>query len=159
MFEWLENSGVARLVQESLWGYPIVLSAHAVGMAIVAGIALMMCFRVIGLASDVPLSALKTMYRVALVGLFINVVSGTMLFVANADAFFSSTPFRIKIIMLVIGITLLIKMARRIFSGAGLESDFEPSRKLKIMAAVSIVAWIGVIVAGRLIAYIDWQDF
>lgn len=159
MLEWLENSAVARLVQESLWGYPIVLSTHAVGMAILAGIVLMINFRVLGLAPLISLSGLKTMYRVAWAGFVINLVSGLMLFVSNADAFVQSTPFLLKMALLVLGLVLLVMMARRIFAVNPLFKGEEAPGPVKTMAAVSTVAWIGVIVMGRLIAYWDWTEF
>lgn len=156
MLEWLESSWVARLVQESAWGYPIVLSSHAVGMAILAGIVLMMNFRVMGLAPAIPLDALRPMYRFALFGVVINVISGLMLFVANADAFFVSTPFWIKISLLVVGITLMVKMARQMFDSVAGPAD---GGRIRLLAQISTVAWLGVIVMGRLIAYWDWKDF
>ena len=159
MLEWLESSWVARLVQESAWGYPIVLSAHAVGMAVLAGIVLMINFRVLGLAPAIPLWALKPMYRVALIGVVINVISGLMLFTANADAFFVSTPFWIKISLLCVGVALMVMMTRRIFATAGSEGGGVVEKQVRLMAQVSTVAWIGVIVMGRLIAYWDWKDF
>lgn len=160
MLEWLESTALARLVQESAWGYPIVLSAHAVGMAILAGIVLMMNFRILGLAPRVPLSALKPIYRVALFGLVINAISGTMLFVANPDAFFQSTPFWLKMASLAVGITLMIVTARRIFAAGGpADIASAPGGNLRLVAAISTLAWLSVIVMGRLIAYWDWKDF
>ncbi|MEJ8566109.1 DUF6644 family protein [Elongatibacter sediminis] len=156
MLDWLESTAVARMVQETMWGYPIVLSSHAVGMAILAGIVLMMNFRVLGLAPGIPLDSLRPVYRVALIGLVINVISGTMLFVANASGFVESTPFWLKMAMLVVGITLLIMMKRRMFASGGV---LEPGGGVKAMAALSSVAWLGVIVMGRLIAYWDVQEF
>ena len=148
MLEWLENTGAARMVQESLWGYPIILSSHAVGMAIMAGIVLMINFRILGLAPGVPISALKTMYRFALLGLVINAVSGSLLFVANADAFYESNPFRIKIILLIVGITLMVKLSRRMFNSTDAAQNVVPTKQVKILAAVSVAVWTGVIVAG-----------
>ena len=159
MLDWLENTAIARMVQESMWGYPIVLSSHAVGMAILVGIVLMINFRVLGLAPKVPISALKTMYKIAFVGVVINVLSGSMLFVANADAFYESTPFRLKIILLVVGTTLLVNLARRIFSSSDSAPEYVPTRQVKLLALVSSIVWIGVIVMGCLIAYWDWKDF
>lgn len=159
MLEWLENTGIARMVQESLWGYPIVLSSHAVGMAVLAGLVLMFNFRVLGMAPGISLSALKNLYRLAWAGLVVNLVSGAMLFVANADAFFESTPFWIKIALLIVGVTLYVIMSRRLFGTAHRPPVDAPDRKLRIMAVVSSVAWLGVIIAGRLIAYVDWKDF
>lgn len=159
MLDWLQNTGIARMVQESIWGYPIVLSSHAVGMAILAGIVLMINFRILGLAPAIPLSALKTMFRFAMVGLVINLVSGLMLFVANADAFYESNPFRIKIILLIVGITLMVKMSGQFFDRTDSVEDMVPTKQVKTMAVISSVAWFGVIIAGRLIAYVDWKEF
>jgi hypothetical protein len=128
-------------------------------MAILVGLALMINFRVLGLASKVPLTALKTMFRIAWVGLVINVVSGTMLFVANADAFFESTPFWLKISLLVIAVTLLMMLSRRIPDADESAQDYVPTPQVRWIAFLSSLAFFGVIVFGRLIAYWDWKDF
>ena len=159
MFEWLENTPMARMVQESLWGYPIVLSSHAVGMAILAGIVLVINFRVMGLAPEISLSGLKTLARVAWVGLVINVISGVMLFSANAQHFVKSTPFLLKILFLVAGITLFVAMSRKLAPSAPGSVEESSAGSLRIMAWVSTVLWLGVIVMGRLIAYVDTGDF
>ncbi len=157
MLGWRESSAAARLVQETLWGYPIILSSHAVGMAVLAGIVLMLNFRVLGLAPAVPVSALRPIYRVALIGLVINVISGVMLFVANPDAFLVSKPFWIKITLLVVGITLMVKMSGRLFRpGSG---DVVIDASARTMAKFSTFAWFGVIIMGRLIAYWDFKEF
>jgi len=143
------------MVQESVWGYPIVLSGHAVGMAVLVGIVLMINFRVLGFASEIPAMSLRPMFRVALVGLSINVISGTMLFMANANSLFESNPFRIKIILLLIGGVLLTFVPGRLFTSGGTLHDVRFDVRTRRIAALSIVVWIGVIVAGRLIAYLD----
>ena len=143
------------MVQESVWGYPIVLSGHAVGMAVLVGIVLMINFRVLGFASEIPAMSLRPMFRVALVGLSINVISGTMLFMANANSLFESNPFRIKIILLLIGGVLLTLVPGRLFTSGGTLHDVRFDVRTRRIAALSIVVWIGVIVAGRLIAYLD----
>jgi Co/Zn/Cd efflux system component len=159
LLDWLESSAVARIVQESIWGYPIVLSAHAVGMAVLVGILLMINFRILGFASRIPVSSLRTMLRVALLGLVVNVVSGTILFMANADAFYESNPFRIKVLLLIVGSSLLFVLARRVFGSTATAESGEMESSTRIMAGVSVFIWVGVIVAGRLIAYWDWSYF
>jgi hypothetical protein len=143
------------MVQESVWAYPIILSGHAVGMAILVGIVLMINFRVLGFASGVPMAALRSMFRFAMIGLVVNVLSGTMLFMANANSFFESNPFRVKIILLVMGAVLLAAMPRRLFDehGAAQAESFDIGPRA--LATISILVWFGVIVAGRLIAYLD----
>ena len=154
IFEWLENTGLALFIQESIWGYPIVLSCHAVGMAIMVGIVLMINLRLLGFASAVPVGPLKTMLKVALLGLVINVISGTMLFAADAVDFLGNTAFRIKALLLMVGIVLLIVESKRVFSPWVTSATVADSGAIKIIAGASVVAWVGVIVAGRLIAYV-----
>jgi Co/Zn/Cd efflux system component len=155
MLDWLESTDVALMVQESAWGYPVILSGHAVGMAVLVGIILMINFRVLGFASGIPAMALRPMFRVALIGLIINVISGTMLFMANANSFFESNPFRVKVVLLAIGGVLLASISGQLVASGGTLRDLEFDVRSRRVAALSIVVWIGVIVAGRLIAYLD----
>lgn len=155
MLDWLESTAAARMVQESIWGYPIILSGHAVGMAILVGIVLMINFRVLGFASTVPMTALRPMFRVAMIGLVVNVISGTLLFSANANSFFESNPFRVKIVLLVLGGILLALMPGRLFNERGTARKEPVDGAAKSLATLAIVVWLGVIVAGRLIAYLD----
>lgn len=155
LLDWLESTSAARMVQESIWGYPIVLSGHAVGMAILVGIVLMINFRVLGFASGVPMAALQPMFRFAMIGLVINVISGTLLFMANANSFFESNPFRVKIVLLVVGAVLLAAMPRRLFDEGGPARTASFGTGAKVLATIAILVWLGVIVSGRLIAYLD----
>lgn len=159
MLDWLETTGVARLVHETSWGYPIILSGHAVGMAILVGIVLMINFRVLGFAPGIPVAAMRPMYKAALVGLVINVVSGSMLFIASANTFFESNPFRIKVVLLLTGAVLLWVGWRQLAGSSNTVASDDNRSGTRIVAAISVAVWVGVIVAGRLIAYVDVAYF
>lgn len=148
--EWLETSALALFVQETLWGYPIILSGHAVGMAILVGIALMVNLRLLGFAPGVPLAPLKTMVQVSLWGFAINFISGLMLFSADASFFYGNWPFRIKLVLLIVGGYTLWKAYRQLGDSAA--GERVPTTR--VIPGVAVVAWVGVIVSGRLIAYI-----
>ena len=49
VFEWIEETRLAMWVGESLWGYPLLLSLHIVGLAAVVGIFTMLKFRLLGI--------------------------------------------------------------------------------------------------------------
>lgn len=87
---WLQETDLARYVKEGPWGYPIVLSCHAVGMALLAGVVLMIDFRVLGFGPAVPLQYLRRLNKLAFAGLVLNLISGLMLFVADAVSHFRS---------------------------------------------------------------------
>jgi hypothetical protein len=152
VLEWLANTATARMVQESMWGYPIILSAHAVGMAIFGGIVLVINLRVLGLASGMSFSGLRTIYRICWAGLLLNAVSGALLFIADGERFIASTPFQLKLILLATTIVLTATMARQIYSSQ--QPILKPALSIRVMATISTLSLLGIIVAGRLIAYV-----
>lgn len=152
---WLQQTGLARYVQEDPWGYPIVLSAHAVGMALLAGVVLMINFRVLGFARTVPLEYLHRLMKLAFLGLLLNLVSGLMLFVADAVTHFGNVAFRIKILLLIAGGILMVLLSRRVFPATGVDHDAAAAGSTRAIAGISVLVWTGVIVAGRLIAYAE----
>ena len=57
MFLWLENTPVALWVSLSLWAYPMLLSVHIVGLAMVVGLFSMRDLRLLGLFPQLQPSA------------------------------------------------------------------------------------------------------
>ena len=53
---WIQDSALGTWVAESIWGYPIVLASHALGMAVVVGTMVMINLRVLGFARNVPVT-------------------------------------------------------------------------------------------------------
>lgn len=150
---WLQQTALAHYVQESAWGYPIVLSAHAVGMAILAGIVLMIDFRVLGFGRALPLRYFSGLTKLALGGFVLNLLSGIALFVADAAEHATNIAFITKIVLLIIGGVLMVLLSRRVFTAHGVDAVAMETDSARLIAGLSVVAWIGVIVAGRLIAY------
>jgi hypothetical protein len=77
VFEWLETTALAIWVGESLWGYPIMLGMHAIGLAIVVGIFVMLDLRMLGVVRGVSFTAFLSLYRLAWIGLLFNALSGS----------------------------------------------------------------------------------
>ena len=76
---WIEDSKIGMLVSSSEWGYPIVLSLHAVGMAVLVGVSLMITLRVLGLASAVPVTPMEPYWNYGIGGFIVNLISGVAL--------------------------------------------------------------------------------
>jgi len=151
--EWLQNSRVGLWISESDWGYPIVLNGHAVGMAIVVGVVLMFCVRVLGYNKSLPATVFEKLLVVAWLGFALNAATGVLLFLGKAQQFIVNPAFLIKIGLIVCGgvsVWLLTRMFDQ--NPAWAQENDMPSRA-KIVAAFVIVFWLGAIVAGRLIGY------
>ena len=156
IFELLEESALALWVGESLWGYPIMLSLHAVGLSIVVGIFTMLNLRILGLLKDIELSTFKSLYQLSWVGLVINTTSGFSLFSSQATYFVTSKPFLIKITAIVVGVIVAIFLYRCLYLNGEDTNEKktirgQPTRNL---AVLSLLCWTTAIFSGRLVAYL-----
>jgi hypothetical protein len=149
---WLEKEPLGAWVRESEWGYPIVLCAHAVGMAIVVGCILMINARVLGYGRSIAIMQLSGLVNVAWIGFAINAVSGLLLYFGNARRLTETTAFQVKAVLLVLGGAMVWLLWRRL-KAEPVEASADASNRLKLIAALSTLAWIGVILAGRTIGY------
>ena len=155
MFATLETTDIATWVAVSLWGYPMMLSLHVVGLAIVVGIFTMRDLTLLGMFAGVRPSAFLGISKLAWVGFIVNAVSGFALFASQATVFITSVPFLVKIACIVAGMVLagVIQARLRVEAGEA-TADSAISKTTKTIAAISLLTWAAAIIAGRLIAYI-----
>lgn len=156
MFEMLENTSLAIWVGESLWGYPLMLGSHVIGLAIVVGLFLMLDLRIIGFNKGVALASFLRLFRLAWIGLAINAASGFALFSSQATTFIESAPFLIKIACIALGVVIAVFIRRELTTNAATwdASDGKAAGLVRPLAFASIACWIVAICAGRLIAYL-----
>jgi len=136
-----------RWVAESDFGYPIVLTSHAIGMALVVGILLMFDLRVLGVGASIPITAIRAYFRIAWAGLVVNVCSGVLLFLINYTAFLHNAAFLTKISLLAAAGIVSWLLVRRVSQAA------DGDRRAKLLAGLCIFLLVGAIVAGRIIGY------
>ncbi|SNT31849.1 hypothetical protein [Tropicimonas sediminicola] len=147
---WLEDSVVGMTVSSTEWGYPIILSLHAVGMAILVGVALMLLVRVLGFAPAIPVTAMAPYGRVVLGGFVLNLASGAALFCGNASELFFNWAFRIKIVLVFAGMALTWRLIRVCIRQT---DDVAPTHRR--LAGVAAATWVAAIISGRLIGYLS----
>jgi len=155
MFEWLETTAPAIWVGESLWGYPIMLGCHVVGLATAVGIFMMRDLRLIGFLEGISYESLDSLRNLGWTGFVINAISGCFLFTSQATVFIDSTPFLLKISMIFLAAILAAVIQNRMRDAA---ADWDGSGAVagdvRIIAIASSALWIGAIISGRLVAYI-----
>jgi hypothetical protein len=152
---WLEHLRFSEWVLQSpsVWAYASILTAHTIGMMIVAGIAGVINLRLVGVASNLPVRPLERLFPVAWIGFWINAATGTVLLMADATTKLTNPDFYVKMVFVFSGVTLLVMMRRKIFRNPKLDEVPLPS-SAKIMAWLSLVCWTGAITSGRLLAYV-----
>jgi hypothetical protein len=155
LLEWLQSTGIATFVRESpsIFAYTLVLSLHAMGLAIVVGVNTAIALRLLGVASSIPLAPLLKLFPVMYVGFTINAISGSLLFMASATTKGTSAVFATKMVFVILGFISIELLRANVFShGDVLEGGSLPPRA-KLFATFSLVCWGVALVSGRLTAY------
>ena len=152
---WLETTAVANAIRTIPWIYPTLETAHYFGLALLVGGILLTDLRLLGFAPRLPLKSMLGLLRFVWAGFAINVASGTLIFIYGAAQFSGNPAFRVKmVLMLLAGINALI--FTRAAAGAGdrwIASGRVPPG-IKLVATASVILWLGVVTAGRWMAYV-----
>lgn len=152
---WLEHGNLATWVREStsIWGYPTILFMHTVGMAALAGTAIAIDLRILGFAPDIPLEPMNKFFPLMWLGFWINLLSGTILLMSDATTKLTSPIFGIKMLFVAGGVLMLHLVRKRVIRRRAIDELALPFFA-KVMAAASLLCWLGAITAGRLMAYL-----
>lgn len=155
-FNWLEATALAEWVRVSAWGYPLMITLHSVGLAVVVGLAVAIDLRLLGRFRGIPLTSLRTFFTIAWLGFLVNFLSGAALFASQAAShYISNVPFLTKIGFVIAGaatIGYLQPAVAKLGEGTGADSVLPAGAKAA--AVISLIVWAGATVTGRLIAYL-----
>ena len=151
-FVWLEATSLSTWLRESpsLWAFPFVLILHTVGLAFFVGTNVAWDVRVLGFSLGIPLEALRRYFLVMWAGFWINAFSGVLLLIAYPTKALTNPLFYAKLALIAFGVVLAFRIRREV---SGLAARADAPSMARMLAAVSLVCWIAVIFAGRLLAY------
>lgn len=153
-FEWLQNTPVAIKVGED-W-FPYVESAHVVFLAAVAGTIFLVDGRLIGLASrKMSFTYLSERLLPWTWGAFIGaLITGGLLFSANATSYAGNKPFQIKMVLLLLAGLNMAYFQFRTFRSVQQWDNGRPVPAARAAGFASIVLWSGVVGFGRWIGFV-----
>ena len=148
MLAMLEATVLAEAIRRSVWAYPALEAVHIAGVGALFGAVLLLELRVFGLGRDIGVVPLaRLVLRTVLAAFACAVLSGALLFISAATEVAANPAFRVKLVLILIaGANALVFHAR-----GGLRGGDSLAR---LQAAASLLLWLSVIVAGRLIAYL-----
>jgi hypothetical protein len=152
LFVWIEATPLSTWLRDSpsLWAFPFVLILHTVGLAFFVGTNVAWDVRVLGFSVGIPLDALRRYFRVMWAGFWINAVSGVLLLISYPTKALTNPLFYVKLGLIGVGIVLALRIRRDV---EGMRHDGDAPSVARALAAASLVCWIAVIFAGRLLAY------
>jgi hypothetical protein len=150
---WIEASALADWVRMSTLGYPSMITLHAIGMAVMVGLSLLLDLRLLGKFDGIPPVALQRFLGVAWVGFGINLLSGSALFTAQATMYIVDPIFMSKMFLVFAGAATAAILQPQLAKAGSWPNGIAPG-STRAIAALSIVFWLTAITLGRLTAYL-----
>lgn len=154
--QWLQSTSWATGIRESLNLYPALYTLHIFGFVIMVTATSVLDLRVLGWGltnrsiSDISHMALPW----ARVGLGANLLTGFLVFAAQAVDMYSNTAFRLKMLgVLAAGLNIVLIEAT-IKRNIGNWGDRGTAPALaKLSAVLSILLWFGIVAMSRVIGF------
>jgi hypothetical protein len=158
---WMASLGLAYYVNKWEWVWPLCEILHFVGMSLLIGTIGAMDLRILGLGKSIPIAALERFVPLGLAAFAINAITGFIFVAGNVSGppldYLSNLSFQLKMIFIAAaGMNALAFYVFGVARGAAATTPGGNARPLaKVVAALSIFIWLGVICFGRLIMYND----
>ena len=156
--EWVSQTGVSTWIREgnSIWAYPMIITFHSAGLAVMVGLSSVVALRILGFASALPLAAMDRLYPAIWSGFWVNAVSGLGLIVSDPVGMLTNWMFLVKMLLVAAAVMNVVLIRRRVVRSASVRSGILPTGA-KSLAVASLMLWTVATTMGRLTAYLGTQ--
>ena len=156
ILEFVETSTLATWVRGevdySTYAFPVIVTLHTLGMGFLTGGSAAIDLRILGIAPHVPIKPMGRFLPLLWLAFAVMAISGVLLLIAYPTKAFTNPMFYLKLCLIALAIWLVHNIAAVVLRSANVDS--EPiSPKAKALALASLLSWIALIAAGRLLAY------
>jgi uncharacterized protein DUF6644 len=156
MLDWLQGTSLAVWIRDSLFAFPLIESAHVLGLTLVFGTITIVDLRLLGVASThrsfqrLAADTLKWTW----VAFALTALTGALMFMTNAVVYFHNSYFRAKVVLLMLAAINVLGFE---LTAARTVQRWDQARSApplgRAIAAISLLIWVAVIVTGRMIGF------
>jgi hypothetical protein len=152
---WLEATRLSWFINNTNWIWAISEAIHFIGMALLIGCVGFLDLRMLGVGKGLPVGPIHRLIPYGIAGFILNLVTGTMFFVAIPHQYISNIAFIAKMsLILIAGINVLVFYGTVYRAAEALGPGDDAPFTAKVAAAVSITAWFGVMYFGRMLPFL-----
>lgn len=155
--EWLQNLPLSQEIAWSGWMFPTIEAIHVIGIALVFGTIAIVDLRLLGVASNSRrvTEVIRDCLRWTWLGFAAAVITGSLMFMANASGYITNTYFLWKMFLLALaGVNMFVFeliTARTVADWD--EGTIAVPLAGKTAGLLSILLWFSVIAMGRWIGF------
>lgn len=158
----VQDSGIAEWMRTSVKAMPIVESIHVLAAATVFGTVFIVDLRLLGFPNTKrPITRVsREMLRLTWAAFVFALITGALMFAANANTYVENTAFRLKMLaLLCAGLNMVIFHAMTFRTVGKWDTDVLPPTAARAAGVVSIVIWVGLIFFARWIGFTKGYHF
>jgi hypothetical protein len=154
VLDWVQSTNLSVAIREGGLPYPVIGGLHLLSIALFGGMLLVTDLRMLGWA--LKSRTVSDIWYLALpwkrLGLLLLVVTGLLLMWCEPIRLYRSPSFWVKMVLLaLVGVHALVFRRSVYEHPEKLDAGITPQARLA--AAISLVLWAGIVVAGRMIAF------
>lgn len=142
------------VMTDTRWAWPTAESIHFIGLTLLIGTVGMFDLRLMGVGKQIAPAQLHRLIKFGVAGFIGNVLTGLCFLSAAPEQYIYNKAFRWKLVFLTVaGLNILVfysaffRKIRTLGAGAVIPMG------ARLVGAVSLSMWIGVISAGRLLTF------
>ena len=158
----IQDSGIAEWMRTSVKAMPIVESIHVLAAATVFGTVFIVDLRLLGFPNlRRPFTRVSDeMLRLTWAAFFTALVTGALMFAANANTYYANTAFRFKMLALLLaGLNMAIFQLVTFRTVGAWNTDVRPPSAARTAGVLSILVWVTVIFFARWIGFTKGYHF
>lgn len=154
LFHALERSAFAAQIRDATWIYPLANVTHVLGLAVFFALVAAMDLQVLGVLPGATAGVVRRLRPFAVAGFVVMAASGLTLFAPEAHALSGNPAFRVKAAALLIAVTNMILFETLYGRRLAASTPGAAPAGARVLAGVSLLAWLTVAACGRAAAYL-----
>jgi hypothetical protein len=158
----IQASAIGEWMRSSLKAMPVVEATHVLAATMVFGTVLIVDLRLLGIpnATRAFTRISDELLRLTWWAFGLAVVTGSLMFAANANTYVINTAFRLKMLaLLAAGINMAIFQGATLRGVGGWDVGVAPPRAARLAGLLSILLWVTVIMLARWIGFTKGYNF
>jgi hypothetical protein len=154
--KWLKSTSLSAFVIQSFWVWPAAETLHFIGLAMLVGVIALMDLRMLGIAKRLPFAPLHRLLPFGIAGFGICLGTGILFFSGDPFQYIHNWVFWAKLAFIFLaGVNVVVFYASGVFHqledlGPGEDAPFSA----KLIAATSLLLWVGVMYFGRMLPFL-----
>ena len=153
---WLSTTSASAFVLGHAWVWPTAETLHFIGLCMLIGVIAAIDLRLLGLAKRVPFAPLHQLLPFGISGFAICLGTGMVFFTGDPEQYVHNWVFWCKMSFVVVaGLNVATFYVSGIFDAAErLGPGDDAPRGAKVIAALSLLLWVGVMYLGRMLPFL-----